>query len=102
MPLESRFRIVASGSGFSISQPNIHYIKDFNELSKTIVYVKELEEMIYYYVIKQSRMNKDEIIIQKYLKMQERCRIRQKKYYDKHKETISKDRTVTELGGSER
>ena len=39
-------------------------------------------------------MNKDEIIIQKYLKMQERCRIRQKKYYDKHKETISKDRKI--------
>ena len=37
-------------------------------------------------------MNKDEIIIEKYLKIQEQCRIRQKKYYDKHKETILQDR----------
>ena len=39
-------------------------------------------------------MDKDEIIVQKYLKMQEQCRIRQKKYYDKHKETILQDRKV--------
>ena len=37
---------------------------------------------------------KNEIIIQKYLKMQEQCRIRQKKYYDKHKETILQGRKV--------
>ena len=37
---------------------------------------------------------KNEIIIQKYLKMQEQCRLRQKKYYDKHKETILNDRKI--------
>ena len=37
---------------------------------------------------------KDELIIQKYLNMQEQCRIRQKKYYDKHKETILNDRKI--------
>ena len=42
-------------------------------------------------------MNKDEIIIQKYLKMQEQCRIRQKKYYDKHKGTILQDRKIKRL-----
>ena len=39
-------------------------------------------------------MNKDEVIVQKYLKMQEQCRIRRKKYYDKHKETILQDRKI--------
>ena len=39
-------------------------------------------------------IDKNEIIIQKYLKMQEQCRIRQKKYYDKHKETILQGRKI--------
>ena len=39
-------------------------------------------------------MDKNELIIQKYLKMQEQCRLRQKKYYDKHRETILQGRKI--------
>ena len=39
-------------------------------------------------------IDKNEKIIQKYIKMQEQCRMRQKKYYDKHKETILQGRKI--------